>query len=111
MKEFLVLVISFLLISISILSSSTAASSILRKNLPILSFEEGYNHLFGDSNLVTNHKDDDDKTVHLLLNKRTCSGFVSQDLYLHGFFSASIKLPADYTAGVVVAFYVSTWIH
>ena len=35
------------------------------------------------------------------------SGFVSQDLYLHGFFSASIKLPADYTAGVVVAFYVS----
>lgn len=35
------------------------------------------------------------------------SGFVSHDLYLHGFFSASIKLPADYTAGVVVAFYVS----
>lgn len=35
------------------------------------------------------------------------SGFVSQDLYLHGFFSASIKLPSDYTAGVVVAFYVS----
>lgn len=35
------------------------------------------------------------------------SGFVSHDLYLHGFFSASIKLPSDYTAGVVVAFYVS----
>lgn len=35
------------------------------------------------------------------------SGFVSQDVYLHGFFSASIKLPSDYTAGVVVAFYVS----
>lgn len=35
------------------------------------------------------------------------SGFVSQELYLHGYFSASIKLPADYTAGVVVAFYVS----
>ena len=32
---------------------------------------------------------------------------MSQDLYLHGFFSASIKLPADYSAGVVVAFYVS----
>lgn len=27
--------------------------------------------------------------------------------FLHGFFNASIKLPADYTAGVVVAFYVS----
>lgn len=37
----------------------------------------------------------------------TGAGFVSQDLYFHGFFSASIKLPADYTAGVVVAFYVS----
>lgn len=35
------------------------------------------------------------------------SGFVSHDLYLHGYFSASIKLPSDYTAGVVVAFYVS----
>ena len=33
-------------------------------------------------------------------------GFMSQDFYLHGFFGASIKLPADYTAGVVVAFYV-----
>jgi xyloglucan:xyloglucosyl transferase len=27
-------------------------------------------------------------------------------MYQHGFFSASIKLPSDYTAGVVVAFYV-----
>jgi xyloglucan:xyloglucosyl transferase len=28
-------------------------------------------------------------------------------MYHHGFFSASIKLPSDYTAGVVVAFYTS----
>ena len=28
-------------------------------------------------------------------------------MYEHGFFSASIKLPSDYTAGVVVAFYTS----
>jgi hypothetical protein len=34
------------------------------------------------------------------------SGFASQDLFLHGFFSAAIKLPANYAAGVVVAFYV-----
>ncbi|KAI3846648.1 hypothetical protein MKX03_012050 [Papaver bracteatum] len=105
MKEFLVLITTILFIS-SILSASSA-SLILRKNLPVLSFDEGYNHLFGDNNLVTNAKDDDGKTVQLLLNKRTGSGFVSQDLYLHGFFSASIKLPADYTAGVVVAFYMS----
>ncbi|XP_042380107.1 uncharacterized protein LOC121972512 [Zingiber officinale] len=37
--------------------------------------------------------------------KATCAAFASQDLYLHGFFSASIKLPSDYVAGVVVAFY------
>ncbi|MQM21974.1 hypothetical protein Taro_055021 [Colocasia esculenta] len=35
------------------------------------------------------------------------SGFISSDLYNHGFFSAKIKLPSDYTAGVVVAFYTS----
>lgn len=35
------------------------------------------------------------------------SGFISSDMYQHGLFSALIKLPSDYTAGVVVAFYVS----
>ena len=35
------------------------------------------------------------------------AGFISANLYKHGFFSANIKLPAEYTAGVVVAFYVS----
>ncbi|KAK8605297.1 hypothetical protein V6N13_102081 [Hibiscus sabdariffa] len=74
------------------------------KKLPILSFDEGYSQLFGDDNLVLHR---DGKAVHLSLNERTGSGFVSQDLYLHGYFSASIKLPADYTAGVVVAFYMS----
>ena len=34
------------------------------------------------------------------------AGFASQAAYLHGSFSARIKLPADHTAGVVVAFYV-----
>ncbi|KAE8682997.1 putative xyloglucan endotransglucosylase/hydrolase protein 28 [Hibiscus syriacus] len=74
------------------------------KGLPILTFDEGYNQLFGDDNLVLHR---DGKAVHLTLDERTGSGFVSQDLYLHGYFSASIKLPADYTAGVVVAFYMS----
>ncbi|KAI3991905.1 hypothetical protein MKX01_012850 [Papaver californicum] len=104
MKEF---IFSLFLISISVTLSIASSSSSIKRNLPILSFDEGYNHLFGDSNLVTNYKDDGGKTVQLLLNKRTGSGFVSQELYLHGFFSASIKLPADYTAGVVVAFYMS----
>ncbi|KAF5750074.1 xyloglucan endotransglucosylase/hydrolase protein 28 [Tripterygium wilfordii] len=73
-------------------------------NLPIISFDEGYTHLFGDNNLVIHR---DGKAVHLSLDERTGSGFVSHDLYLHGFFSAKIKLPSDYTAGVVVAFYMS----
>ncbi|CAL5213951.1 unnamed protein product [Lathyrus oleraceus] len=85
----------------SILFLSASASS---RNLPIIAFDEGYTPLFGDNNVFV-HKDG--KSVHLSLDERTGSGFVSHDLYLHGFFSASIKLPADYTAGVVVAFYMS----
>ncbi|KAG7030567.1 putative xyloglucan endotransglucosylase/hydrolase protein 28 [Cucurbita argyrosperma subsp. argyrosperma] len=73
-------------------------------NLPILFFDEAYTHLFGDDNLLVLK---DGKSVHLHLDERTGAGFVSHDLYLHGFFSASIKLPADYSAGVVVAFYMS----
>lgn len=88
----------FLLICYSVLASGSS------RNLPVLSFDEGYSHLFGNDNLMILR---DGKSVHISLDERTGSGFVSQDLYLHGFFSASIKLPADYTAGVVVAFYMS----
>ncbi|XP_061370254.1 probable xyloglucan endotransglucosylase/hydrolase protein 28 [Gastrolobium bilobum] len=76
----------------------------LSTNLPIIAFEDGYTPLFGDNNLVIHR---DGNLVHLSLDERTGSGFVSHDLYLHGYFSASIKLPGDYTAGVVVAFYMS----
>lgn len=127
-----------LLLVCSVLGLASGSS----KDLPIISFDEGYSPLFGDSNLAILK---DGKTVHMSLDERTGvflflfffsgysvlilwkivfvldfgfltvvsvlghtgSGFISQDLYLHGFFSASIKLPADYTAGVVVAFYVS----
>ncbi|KAG6470417.1 hypothetical protein ZIOFF_071490 [Zingiber officinale] len=73
-------------------------------NLATISFEEGYTQLFGDSNLMLHG---DGQTVHLSLDQRIGAAFASQDLYLHGFFSASIKLPSDYVAGVVVAFYVA----
>ncbi|CAN0877150.1 Probable xyloglucan endotransglucosylase/hydrolase protein 28 [Linum grandiflorum] len=82
----------------------TLVSSVSGSPVNVITFDEGYTHLFGEDNLVI-HKDG--TTVHLSLDERTGSGFVSQDLYLHGYFSASIKLPADYTAGVVVAFYMS----
>ncbi|KAI3729726.1 hypothetical protein L6452_18390 [Arctium lappa] len=89
---------------LTLLCSVLALVSGYSTTLPISSFDEGYSHLFGDDNLQVLK---DGKSVHLSLDERTGSGFVSQDLYLHGFFSASIKLPADYTAGVVVAFYMS----
>uniref|UniRef100_A0A0E0GBM5 Xyloglucan endotransglucosylase/hydrolase n=1 Tax=Oryza nivara TaxID=4536 RepID=A0A0E0GBM5_ORYNI len=72
--------------------------------VPSVAFDEGYSPLFGDDNLV---RSSDDKSVRLLLDRRSGSGFISSDYYLHGLFSASIKLPKAYTAGVVVAFYLS----
>lgn len=49
-------------------------------NLPILSFHEAYNHLFGDANLLLlNHG----KSVHLHLDERTGPLFQSFFLPLH----------------------------
>ncbi|CAN6999422.1 hypothetical protein IGI04_019644 [Brassica rapa subsp. trilocularis] len=73
-------------------------------NLNTLSFEESLSPLFGDANLV---RSPDDLSVRLLLDKYTGSGFISSNMYQHGFYSSMIKLPADYTAGLVVAFYTS----
>ncbi|KAM3275227.1 hypothetical protein ACQJBY_043905 [Aegilops geniculata] len=69
-----------------------------------MAFDEGYTQLFGSGNLALRREG---KRVHLALDESTGSGFASQDLFLHGFFSAAVKLPADYAAGVVVAFYLS----
>ncbi|KAF6148594.1 hypothetical protein GIB67_042553 [Kingdonia uniflora] len=76
----------------------------LFSNVTTRSFEDGYSHLFGDGNLV---RGDDGKSVRLLLDRYTGSGFISSDLYKYGLFSAKMKLPSEYTAGVVVAFYTS----
>ncbi|CAL5331171.1 unnamed protein product [Camellia sinensis] len=72
--------------------------------VPTIPFNKGFNPLFGDSNIV---RSSDDKTVDLVLNQYTGSGFRSSELYNHGLFSAKIKLPSEYTAGIVVAFYTS----
>ncbi|XP_031491526.1 probable xyloglucan endotransglucosylase/hydrolase protein 28 [Nymphaea colorata] len=90
-------------LALLLLYHSAAASSVLQK-LASVSFDEGYTHLFGEDNLIVQR---DGRTVHISLDKYSGSGFVSHELYQYGFFSASIKLPADYTAGVVVAFYMS----
>uniref|UniRef100_A0A1D1YXR5 Xyloglucan endotransglucosylase/hydrolase n=1 Tax=Anthurium amnicola TaxID=1678845 RepID=A0A1D1YXR5_9ARAE len=86
------------------LFAPASLADVVDGGLPVLAFEEGYTQLFGDSNLMLLR---DGKTVHIALDERTGAGFASQDLYLHGFFSASIKLPSDYAAGIVVAFYMS----
>ncbi|XP_077234286.1 putative xyloglucan endotransglucosylase/hydrolase protein 30 [Tasmannia lanceolata] len=88
-----------LFFSLSFFSTFTLAF-----NISTLSFNDAYSPLFGDGNLI---RSNDDNSVHLLLDRFTGSGFISSDLYHHGLFSASIKLPSDYTAGVVVAFYTS----
>lgn len=90
------------LATLLLLSSITAVATAF--NARTLLFEEGYSPLFGGDNVVLSQ---DGRSVSLLLNQYTGSGFISSDYYNHGFFSASIKLPADYTAGVVIAFYTS----
>ncbi|XP_078438360.1 putative xyloglucan endotransglucosylase/hydrolase protein 30 [Wolffia australiana] len=83
---------------------SFAQAAMAFENVTTMRFDQGFSPLFGEKNVL---RSDDDRTVRLLLDRRTGSGFISSDLYSHGFFSAKIKLPSDYTAGVVVAFYTS----
>ncbi|KAJ8568189.1 hypothetical protein K7X08_020911 [Anisodus acutangulus] len=73
-------------------------------NLSTITFEEGYSPLFSYFNI---ERSPDDKSFRLLLNRFSGSGVISTEYYNYGFFSASIKLPAIYTAGIVVAFYTS----
>ncbi|CAD5181947.1 unnamed protein product [Musa acuminata subsp. malaccensis] len=90
---------SFVVVAVLALASSVASV-----NVTTLAFDEGYVPLFGEGNLV---RSAGGRSVSLLLNRFSGSGFISKDMYYHGLFSASIKLPSDYTAGVVVAFYTS----
>lgn len=69
---------------------------------PSLSFEDAYSVLWGQPDVAH-----DGSQIQLRLDKHSGSGFSSQDNYLYGFYSASIKLPKDYTAGIVLAFYTS----
>ncbi|KAJ6812203.1 putative xyloglucan endotransglucosylase/hydrolase protein 30 [Iris pallida] len=85
-------------------AATFVSATIAFDRVPTISFDEGYTPLFGDGNVV---KSSDGRNVNLVLNRWSGAGFISSDLYNHGFFSAAIKLPSDYTAGVVVAFYTS----
>lgn len=83
---------------------AAAVASAAAFNVTEIAFDDGYLPLFGERNIL---RSADGRTVKILLNQGSGSGFISLDLYYHGLFSASIKLPSDYTAGVVVAFYMS----
>ncbi|GMH22585.1 hypothetical protein Nepgr_024428 [Nepenthes gracilis] len=72
--------------------------------LSTISFDDGYTPLFADFNI---HRSSDGRSANLVLNRHAGSGFISSKYYDYGFFSAKIKLPTNYTAGVVVAFYAS----
>ncbi|KAF0911567.1 hypothetical protein E2562_011193 [Oryza meyeriana var. granulata] len=91
--------------AVAVAVGAAAATAALQTiNVTTVAFGEGYTPLFGFDNIL---RSADDSTVSLLLDRSTGSGFISSSMYQHGFFSASIKLPSDYTAGVVVAFYTS----
>ncbi|KAG8366168.1 hypothetical protein BUALT_Bualt17G0048600 [Buddleja alternifolia] len=69
-----------------------------------LSVNQSYNVSFGGSNV---HVTNNGTSVDLSLDKSSGSGLVSKNKFYYGFFSASIKLPAGFTSGVVVAYYLS----
>ncbi|KAL5987556.1 hypothetical protein ACLOJK_035304 [Asimina triloba] len=72
---------------------------------PRLTFNSSFSEVFGGPTNI--HTSGNGSQVDLILDKSSGSGFVSKDHYYYGFFGAAIKLPPDYTAGVVVAFYMS----
>ncbi|XP_021768274.1 probable xyloglucan endotransglucosylase/hydrolase protein 30 [Chenopodium quinoa] len=90
-------------ITLSLLSFFTVVSN-ASFNLPTISFDDGYTPLFADFNIK---KSEDGRSANLHLNRYAGSGFISSQYYDYGFFSSRIKLPGNYTAGVVVAFYTS----
>ncbi|CAI9756271.1 unnamed protein product [Fraxinus pennsylvanica] len=65
---------------------------------------ERYNVAFGGSNV---HMTNNGTNADLSLDKSSGSGLMSKNKYKYGFFSAAMKLPAGFTSGVVVAFYLS----
>ncbi|KAL2478652.1 putative xyloglucan endotransglucosylase/hydrolase protein 28 [Forsythia ovata] len=74
------------------------------KNLSIVPFNEGFNPLYGELNVIPS---EDNKSVKISMDENSSSGFHSKAMYIHGYFGASIKLPGNYSAGVVVTFYTT----
>ncbi|CAL1376221.1 unnamed protein product [Linum trigynum] len=95
---------SLLFLLSSIADGATPSSSSSSFNLSTLAFDDAYSPLFGDGNVL---RSPNGRSVRLLLDRSSGSGFISSKMYNYGFFSANIKLPGEYTAGICVAFYTS----
>ncbi|KAJ9171558.1 hypothetical protein P3X46_014911 [Hevea brasiliensis] len=72
---------------------------------PTLTFNQSFSCLYGNDHVV--FLDNEGKLVQISLDSNTGGGFISQNAYLHAYFSASVKLQAGYTAGAVATFYTS----
>ncbi|KAH6755650.1 xyloglucan endotransglucosylase/hydrolase 30 [Perilla frutescens var. hirtella] len=99
LQDSLLSLIHLLLLVVLDIAYATAAL-----NITTTPFSKGFTPLFGEPNIIPSV---DDRSLQLHLNQYTGSGFKSSNLYNHGLFSAKIKLPSDYAAGVVVAFYTT----
>lgn len=97
----LVLSYSFILSALALTRASQLTD--INGRFQPLSFSDAFSVIWGDAHVTS----EDGSNVQLKLDKNSGSGFVSLDNYLYGFYSASIKLPEDYTAGIVLAFYTS----
>ncbi|KAL2652490.1 hypothetical protein R1flu_020618 [Riccia fluitans] len=76
----------------------------LVSQFPSRDFDEYYSVIWGSPKMV----DADGQDVQLTLDRKTGGGgFSSKNRFHHGFFSAKIRLPGNYSAGVVTAFYTS----
>ncbi|KAL3501204.1 hypothetical protein ACH5RR_035653 [Cinchona calisaya] len=69
-----------------------------------ISVNQGYNVFYGGSNI---HLTNNGTSVDLILDKSSGSGLVSKNKFYYGFFNAAMKLPAGFTSGIVIAFYLS----
>ncbi|GKE43798.1 probable xyloglucan endotransglucosylase/hydrolase protein 33, partial [Tanacetum coccineum] len=94
---------SSLLLSVSSRGAVYRPPTVERLTFPRIPFTKGMSTLFGASNI---HIKSNGSYADIILDKTSGSGLISKNRYYHGFFSAAIKLPAGFTSGVVLAFYI-----
>ncbi|KAG0473636.1 hypothetical protein HPP92_015493 [Vanilla planifolia] len=84
---------------------SPPATTKLTGLFPHIPFDDAFSDFYVGKNV---RRVDNGSSVDLVLDEFSGSGFKSKDVFFHGFFSAAVKLPPGFAAGVVVAFYMSS---